>query len=223
MIFSNLGTTFQDTEKHFQAVINPTQTLSPATTKDVVKSILRLTDDDILSSGTYTTNNELDDLIMVATEHANKFTRFEHAQRNIEIRFDVHPFMRNSYDGLTPLGMIFSSFIELPINTVESITSVKNFDKEGNSEEITDFYHDLLSKPPRIKLEKKSVHHSCTLASLRIATVAGPGNVESKGYGRAVAQLAAYLYENSGCQITDAMKKSGAHELLKKYMIKRGL
>ncbi len=224
MIISNLGPTFQGSTEYFQGVINPLQALTPACGYGQVKAILRLTDDDIIiNAEEYDTRDEIEDLIIVATEAAHKFTLFEHAKREIEIRYDVHPYKRNFYDGLTPLGMIFASWVELSVYPIISIDDVRLYFEDDTELEVTNFREDLLSKPARIKLDRKTVRISNDLASFRVKVTAGPKNIEKKSYERAVAQLAAYMYDNTGCSTKNAMKESGALDMLRKYQLKRGL
>lgn len=201
-----------------QPVIVPDKPLEPAVTVDLARQATWLTEDDV-SDPDY-----LAKLINVATERANRFTRFEHAERVIECRWDFLPTDLDHFGGMQPLGAAYSEWIDLPVYPVQSIDSVEIAWRDGTTTAIQAYDEDLRSKPARVKINPKPITWNRDLAHLRITVTAGPHDTDPvDAYELAVAQLAAYMYDHRACGAEKAMQESGAADMLRPYMLRRGL
>lgn len=213
--FSTMGPypTWQGRRNLIQPVVRSIDPLPDATTLARVRNMAFLGADD-------GDNIFIGEIISLATKKAYNFTQYENAARNIEARWDQHSSERQGQNGLFPLSTVFSEWLEIPVYPVNSITSVKVYDKNGVSQEITDFETDLISKPARVKVNPNALQISEALATIRIEANVGQ---EDNAYSLAVAQLAAYLYNNRSCSSDMAMKESGTLQTFRTYQLKRGL
>jgi len=220
MLFSPLGPspTYQGTRDTIQPVVVPETPLEPAASVTDLARFGWMTPDD-----THEPDFMLA-LLVSATERANRLTSYEHAERVIEVRWDMHPAKRQGYGGLAPLGMVYSDWIGLPVYPIRSIAQVRCVSADGEDTVLEPEQVDLESKPARFRLPMSGLRAHGQLASLRVTVTAGPRpHDRTESYRQAVAMLAAYMHDNRNCGADNAMSASGALALLRPYMLRRGL
>ena len=202
-----------------QPVTVPQSAITPAAEAALAASSAWIDSPDELSDGDAAF---LDACIKSATYQAWKVTGFEHAERVVEVRFDFHPTRSEPYGGLGPIGAHFSDWINLTVWPVQSVESVELHDREGQVQTVEVEREDLQSRPPRIRLENRGLHFPAQgMAALRITLNTGPGEAtEVEPYALAVANAAAYMFDNRGCSPGAALTESGAMSTLKLYRVR---
>jgi len=140
-----------------------------------------------------------------AVEIVAGYTGYEPVERQIKVKYDVHPGQFRYFDGIRPVGGERAPWIKLPRWPVISVDEVTATEVQ-NSVTLTpdDYTIDLDSNPARVSLI------SFTAGQISIDLTVGPIGAIAPRFKQAVFAVAAYMYEHRGCGYTSVISASGA-------------
>jgi len=157
-------------------------------------------------------------ILDAAIEIVCGYTGYEPTQRQMRVKFDVHPQQFRFYDGVRQVGGHTSPWIKLPRYPVISIDSV--FATEAETTILlteADYEIDLDSNPARVSLI------SFSAGQINIDITVGPTGSILPRFKQAVLNVAAYMYEHRGCKYDDSiLKASGAASICRPLRVAIG-
>ena len=195
--------------------------VEPLTVSDA-KSYLRVTSS---SEDTLITS-----LIVVAREACENYTRRALITQEWSMWLDMWP--QNDgldwWDGVRVGAYVqsYESGILLPKNPIQSVDAINYFDDDDTSSvwATTNYFVDIYSNPARVKLKESGTPPTNLRPTngLEIQFTSGYGTASTDVPNtliEGIKMMVAYLYENRGCNCTEAGKISGAYSVWKPYAI----
>lgn len=164
----------------------------------------------------------------MATDLAIRWTDREMMQRTIVTRFDAYGMGRTAHGGLVRMERNVAAWLDLPRVATDAITSVEVYDENGNAETLdpADYSTDVASEPHRLRLDNPPAAPTLAdFAGLRVTYDAGYASADDVpgALKLGVQQIAAYMYERRGMDISHAVSASGAATTLSPYRVRTGL
>jgi uncharacterized phiE125 gp8 family phage protein len=149
-------------------------------------------------------------------------------QREIIVRFDQYPRAHSTRGRLARFDGHFEFWASLPRVPVASLEKVEVLDEDGNAETLNsdEYETDLVSEPARLHIDEPPIRADMPyFAGIRVYYTAGYADTDDipDAIKLGIQMHAAYLYENRGMSVDNAMTKSGARSLYQQYRIWTGL
>ena len=143
-----------------------------------------------------------------ARERCERYSGFVPKRREYRFQWDLHPvYGSRGRSGVLPSPNELSPWFELPRQPLHEVTEVL-FDGEA----VEEFEVDNHSNPPRVRVPIQWAMGR-GMGSFEIVAQMGPEDADET-FSAAVLWLATFLYDNRGCDGGDALKRSGARDLL---------
>ena len=140
-----------------------------------------------------------------AIEIVAGYTGYEPVERQIEVKYDVHPEQIRYFGGLRPVGGERAPWIKIPRRPVLSVDAVTVTEIQDPLVLTTDDYTtDLESNPARVSLL------SFSAGQISIDLTVGPNGAIAPRFKQAAFAVAAYMYQHRGCGYTSVLSASGA-------------
>ena len=165
---------------------------------------------------------KIDSCLLIATSQVIAFLRLELLPRAYTLTYEDWPIVGTvTSPSLSRNNYAYKSRIDLDYANLVSITSVKINDVALT----TDDYRLIPGKPYQIEFDQISFSNNDTSA-LEVQYTAGYTDFSKvpEAIKQGVKMVAAYIHAHSGgCDSGDAVKLSGAAELLRPYAVSAGL
>lgn len=181
------------------ATVTPlTDVVSPASVDDLAELL-----------GVDATDPLLPIMLESATDALENHLNSAIVSRQFKAYFEHWPYEGANTYGLSPNTAEIDCYVELPLTRLISVESV---DVDGV---IDTDYETRPTNPAQLHIDNHS-------GKLTVTYTAGFTDVPA-AVSNAVLYAASYLYEHRGtCDATDALSKSGAADMVKRYVIERG-